>query len=124
MWNPGKQYDVIVVGAGPAGIAAAIAASRNGVRTLLVEQNSRPGGVAVGCGCPAFMGCARESRQIISGIGEELVRRLVRRNAAMLKRSLRRDFADSPILEDIVSSEDDIALEANRMLAEAGADLL
>ena len=124
MWNPSKQYDVIVVGAGPAGIAAAIAASRNGVRTLLVEQNSRPGGVAVGCGCPAFMGCVREKRQIISGIGEELVRRLVRRNAAMLKHSLRRDFADSPILEDIVSSEDDIALEANRMLAEAGADLL
>ena len=70
------------------------------------------------------MGCAMENRQTISGIGEELVRRLGRRNAAMLKRTLRRDFAEGPILEDIVSSEDEIALEANRMLAEAGVDSL
>ncbi|MBQ6471149.1 MAG: FAD-dependent oxidoreductase [Victivallales bacterium] len=124
MWNPDKQYDVVVAGAGPAGIAAAIASARNGARTLVVEQSSRPGGVAVGCACPAFMGCAVEGRQLVSGIGEELVRRLGRRNAAMLKRTFRRDFADGPILEDIVSSEDEIALEANRMLAESGADLL
>lgn len=40
------EYDVIVVGSGPAGIAAAINAGRNGVKTLLIESQGRVGGIA------------------------------------------------------------------------------
>ncbi len=40
------HYHVVVVGAGPSGIAAAVAASRNGCNTLLLEKNSFPGGLA------------------------------------------------------------------------------
>src|SRR5690606_36937287 len=36
--------DLLVVGAGPAGLAAALAAGRSGARVLLVEQDSRLGG--------------------------------------------------------------------------------
>jgi hypothetical protein len=39
--------DVLVVGAGVAGIGAAIRASREGVHTLLIERNDHPGGAAV-----------------------------------------------------------------------------
>lgn len=39
------QYDVIVSGAGPAGISAAIEAGRNGAKTLLVETHGCLGGV-------------------------------------------------------------------------------
>ncbi|MBT4821666.1 MAG: FAD-dependent oxidoreductase, partial [Lentisphaerae bacterium] len=39
-----KQYDVIVCGSGPAGIAAAISAARTGARTLLLEVNGCLGG--------------------------------------------------------------------------------
>ena len=39
------DYDVAVVGAGPAGIAAAIAAARRGCRTLLLEKAASVGGV-------------------------------------------------------------------------------
>lgn len=39
-------YDVIVVGSGPAGIAAAINAGRKGVKTLLIESQGRVGGIA------------------------------------------------------------------------------
>ncbi len=37
--NPGKEYDVIVIGAGHAGCEAALAASRLGCRTLLMSLN-------------------------------------------------------------------------------------
>ncbi len=40
------NYDVIVVGAGPAGIAAAISAGRNGAKTLLIESLGRVGGIS------------------------------------------------------------------------------
>ncbi len=39
-----SHYEVIVVGAGPAGIAAATAAARSGSRVLLLDENPAPGG--------------------------------------------------------------------------------
>jgi len=42
-------YDVAVVGAGPAGLAAALAASDRGVKTLLVEREENPGGILKQC---------------------------------------------------------------------------
>ena len=38
------RYDVVVVGGGPSGIAAAIAAARHGARTLLIERYGFLGG--------------------------------------------------------------------------------
>ncbi len=41
------SYDVIVAGGGPAGIGAAIAAAKNGAKTLLLEQTAQLGGMAI-----------------------------------------------------------------------------
>ena len=41
-----KQYDVAVVGAGVAGIAAAVQSAREGKKTVLLEKTVLPGGLA------------------------------------------------------------------------------
>ena len=42
----GKSYEVVVVGGGIAGVSAAVAASRQGKRVLLLEKASYLGGLA------------------------------------------------------------------------------
>ena len=42
------EADVVVVGGGPGGHSAAIAAARNGARTVLVERYGHLGGMATG----------------------------------------------------------------------------
>lgn len=42
-------YDVVVIGGGPAGLAAAISASNNGGKTLLIEREKRLGGILKQC---------------------------------------------------------------------------
>ncbi|MEG1846190.1 MAG: FAD-dependent oxidoreductase, partial [Oscillospiraceae bacterium] len=44
-----KQYDVIVIGGGPAGLAAAISAHDNNAQTLLIEREKRLGGILKQC---------------------------------------------------------------------------
>ena len=44
-----KQFDVIVIGGGPAGLAAAIAAAKEGAKVLLIEREERLGGILKQC---------------------------------------------------------------------------
>ena len=39
-----KHYDLIVVGAGPAGLSAAIKAANCGMKVIVFDENQRPGG--------------------------------------------------------------------------------
>lgn len=73
--NIKKSYDVVVVGGGIAGVAAAVSASREGVKVLLVEKSCNLGGLATG-GLISWYEplCDGEGNQIIYGIAEELIR--------------------------------------------------
>ena len=51
-----KEYDVIIAGGGPAGIAAAISCGRNGLDTLLVEFTGSLGGTSTSGALPFFLG--------------------------------------------------------------------
>ncbi len=74
-----SHYDVAVVGGGIAGVAAAVAAAREGASVCLVEKQIGLGGLAtlgiVTCWLPI---CDGRGRQVIGGIGEELLRLSVR----------------------------------------------
>lgn len=73
------SYDVIVVGGGVAGISAAVAASRKGAKTLLIEKSVILGGLAT-LGLISWYEpiCDGTGKQMISGISEELIRLSVR----------------------------------------------
>ena len=66
-------YDVAVFGAGPAGTCAALQAARLGMKTLLVEKNGICGGTMTLCGInnPGLFDAW--GKQIIKGIGWELI---------------------------------------------------
>ena len=69
------KYDLIVVGSGPGGFAAAIAAARKGVSTLLVERNGQVGGLLTS-GLPLLAFLDRAGNQVVGGIGQEICDRL------------------------------------------------
>ncbi|MBI3370487.1 MAG: FAD-dependent oxidoreductase [Betaproteobacteria bacterium] len=70
--------DVVVVGGGPAGIAAAIASARQGAATLLVERYGFLGGNLTASLVGPCMTCYSldGSQQLITGIFDEFVRRM------------------------------------------------
>ncbi|KZL90291.1 FAD-dependent oxidoreductase [Clostridium magnum] len=69
-----KRYDVIVVGAGPAGLSAAIEAAKRGLKVVVFDENSKPGGQLFKQ-IHKFFG-SKEHRAKIRGfkIGEELLK--------------------------------------------------
>ena len=71
------EADVLVVGGGTAGTIAAIQAARAGVRTVVVERGTQLGGTTT-TGGVSFPGLFDAwGKQIIAGIGWELVRQAV-----------------------------------------------
>ena len=75
-------YDVVVLGGGPAGIAAAAAAAGLGRRTLLVERYGFLGGMGTAAGvtnfCGTFANVYGNIRPVVHGILDELLERLER----------------------------------------------
>ncbi len=68
-----KFYDVVVVGSGPAGIGAALAAGRSGVKTLLVEKQSYLGGQMTGGLVTGFHGMRVHQGHYSKGPGSMLM---------------------------------------------------
>src|SRR3981189_2030146 len=76
------EYDIAVLGGGPAGIAAAVAASRAGRRTLLIERYGFLGGMGTAAGVTNFCGLHANvhgvMHRVVQGIASDLLDRIDR----------------------------------------------
>ena len=95
------EYDVVVVGGGMAGVGAALAAGRQGCKTLLVENTSGLGGLVT-------MGLVNIPLDFLSGLGTEFFDRLTKMNG----------------LRNRNSNPEKHKLLFDRMIQEAGVELL
>ena len=81
------QTDVLVVGGGPAGVCAAIAAKRAGADVTLVERYGHFGGLWTGGLVLLVIGhIVKGGKQVCQGIGEEMMRRLDKMDGAIINR--------------------------------------
>lgn len=67
-----ERFDITVIGAGPAGVCAAVEAARCGMRVLLVENSTICGGMLKRGGLPNVGYFFARGKAIIGGIGWEL----------------------------------------------------
>lgn len=76
------SFDVVVVGGGPAGLAAATAATRNGADVLIIERYGFLGGMGTAGGVTNFAGLFGlvhgETRQVVHGVADDLLDRVDR----------------------------------------------
>ena len=117
------DYEVVVVGGGPAGIAAAIAAGRAGRSTICIERYGFCGGAGTAAGLSTFCGLHAvvhgEHQQIVHGLADDILARIERM-----------DGLNKPhltIQNQILAQAYDISafkIAADELLAEAGVHVL
>ena len=111
-----KRYDVIVVGGGTTGIAAAIASARHGAKTAVIETLAFLGGNAANL--PAWLGFYDlQGRQVVRGIAWELIENLEKVGGAT------KTYLD-PITSSVTGTSGNwVKIIATQQVAAAGADL-
>ncbi len=108
------DFDVIVCGGGPSGLIAAVAAARNGARTLLIERYGFIGGMSTSALVTPISEFRINGTQHIGGIPFELLR-----NAAALGGAdISLDSGNYPVNDEVLK------LAAQRLLLDSGVTLL
>ena len=78
-----RRSNVVVVGGGPAGVSAAVAAARSGVEVTLVERYSALGGLASGGMVLVLDDMVNGDEITVQGIVDEYVERMAAKNLAV-----------------------------------------
>lgn len=126
--TPVIRTDVLVAGAGTAGLIAAVAAARTGAKVLLVEKLPVPGGTLTngGIGFNAYYSQETPegdvSRRIVGGLAYELAQRLEITGYSTGFRSVRNDHYRIP--HRFMADHEALKAVASEMLMEAGVEVL
>jgi glycine/D-amino acid oxidase-like deaminating enzyme len=125
------ETEVAVIGGGPAGLCAALAAAREGARVVLIEKNAFCGGMATAGMVAPFMTCydSGGSRMLIRGIFEELIERLIAVGGAIHPSEVEAKTAFTSYIEKghvhvTPFKAEALKLVADEMLREAGVRIL
>lgn len=79
--NQQRKFDVVVVGGGAAGLAAAVGAAQSGASVCLVEQYGFLGGAAINSSVLTHCGFFDQTRtQVVKGVGQQVLDRLAERS--------------------------------------------
>lgn len=119
--NFDRVYDVIILGGGPSGAMAGIAAARLGAKSLVVEQHGFMGGSLTAMGVGPMMSFHNPAgTQVVKGIPEELIQRLMSKGASPghVPDSVTYCSTVTPFNSELLK------IELETMLAEAGGSVL
>ena len=122
-----SAHDVVVVGGGVAGIAAAIAAKRAGCSVLLLERNCILGGLATAGLVNLFVPlCNGRGIQIMKGMAEEFLRTSIRFGYNTLNSAWKKGEPSAPthLRYATFFSPQIFALQLLERIREEGIDLL
>ena len=125
------HYDVVVCGAGVAGVAAAVAAARRGAKTVLIEKQCLLGGLATSGLIYIYLPlCDGYGKQLSYGLTEEMLRRSVEYGPFDVPEQWGGPKGGNPGCREAKMdryaccfSPAGFTLTLDKMLAEAGADL-
>lgn len=114
-----EKYNIVVVGGGFSGCAAAISVARRGAKVLLIEKSNALGGAANTCLVNPFM----RYRTKINGKTVDLSKGIFKEITDELER-MGGFYQKKTALETNVFNEEYLKLILNRMVIKAGADIL
>lgn len=106
-------YDVIVVGGGISGSAAAIAASKNGAKTLLIERYGFLGGWGTAALVNPFMSSkTSEGQELVGGFYQELLTQLTAEENGLLGTCFDPELMKSVLMEMVLESGSEISFHS------------
>ena len=126
------KYDVVVIGGGCAGFSAAIAAARNGARTLIVDRFPFFGGTATASLMANIVGFRNQVDpnylQVTKGIGEELMLKLLEAGGAEKSRnayeSAKKSDTKGDLSYNFAFDTELFKFTVLKMVKDSGADIL
>jgi len=119
-----KDYDIVVCGGGVAGVAAALAAARQGQKTALIEKTVYPGGLATTGMVFIYLPlCDGNGTQVTSGIAEELLLASMKYGPGRIPNWQRGQNAAEAERYRIIFSPASFMLGMDELLTDAGVDV-